>query len=526
VRRGVRLIPLFVFALILTLFDGQAIAQPTCTYDDGEVIIALGSGEDGTLSLDLGGVLVFEGKPCEGGATQFNSKVVDVTGSTGAETFTVDEGGEGGRFTLPFSIDLGEGVGDGVVVFGTPDDDVVAIDSAGVNFGDARLDFVGVENLEVDAQVGDDFVVPGQSGNVIVAVPNPSPSASFEITARGGEGNDTLVGGLAHDSLFGNSGADTLDGGPGADLLIGGQDADVCLLDGARVNCEPAITVSPGSGEVGDVVTVGGTGWYPENGEVVVSIGSADGTTTELLRAPLVSPDDTFSGKEATIPPVESGLGEITACQWCPPSRGNESATPIPFTVDAGALPPPPVDASLVLQPPSAGPGDRVKIVGRDWPQDEGPVSLFVQSQDGQSTQAITPIEPSPKDRILTRFFVPDFGDGPYTVLGCQHCDAPDEIEFRTLLAVEKNATSPVPWIAAAVGALLVLGIGTIALRRRIVPRRATGSPPAEVPHYVLTNALPRVEVSKAPDQSTDHSIRLVPSRDVGVQRVEEMIGS
>jgi hypothetical protein len=150
-------------------------------------------------------------------------------------------------------------------------------------------------------------------------------------------------------------------------------------------------------------------------------------------------------------------------------------------------------------------------------------VAIFVRTDTGGQTVAIATAEPLGRGRFRTEFVVPHLGEGPYEIVACQHCGEPLAIELSALLAVPAGA-SLVPWVVAAIGALLALGLGAAALRAARL--RRTPAPQIEAVRYVLRRAAPRVQVSKAPDTSVDHSIRLVPHRDAGVQRVEEMIGS
>jgi Ca2+-binding RTX toxin-like protein len=78
----------------------------------------------------------------------------------------------------------------------------------GINLGQDRIDFSGVENLAIFAGSGDDFLLGSSGGDHF----------------RGGDGADTL---------YGANGSDRLHGGLGADFLIGGDDYDVASYGGA-----------------------------------------------------------------------------------------------------------------------------------------------------------------------------------------------------------------------------------------------------------------------------------------------------
>jgi hypothetical protein len=505
-----------VIGLTLTLLGGQATAEPTCTWDDGEVRVVLGPNEAGTLSVGSGDEILIDGGSCDF-ATQGKSTGIVVTGDVGDETLVVDEAGPGGSFSLRITVDLASGAADRLVVVGTPGDDVIEGRGAYVSFNDRLIPFDGVEETELDAAFGNDVISVAAIGTGIDDA-SPSSTALSRITARGGEGDDILTGSSLNDLLFGEGGMDTLDGGPGTDVLIGGEGlGDTCLLDGAPINCDPSIAVSRGHGLAGSRVTLSGGGWFPENGVVQISLGGVPVTAFPV-------PTGSFS-EALAIPDLEAGSYDFTACQRCPPDEG-ETSLPVPFTVDDVVIPPPsasPAPRSLALRPSSAAPGEDVVVVGRGWSLDEGTVAIFVRTNTGGQTTAIATAEPSRRGRFSADFVVPHLGDGPYEIVACQHCGESVEIELSRLLAVPAGA-SLVPWIAAALFALLVLGLGAAGLRSARL--RRTPTPQIQAVRYVLRRATPRVQVSKAPGASADHSIRLVPHRDVGVQRVEEMIGS
>ena len=510
------LVPL-VIGLTLAFMVGPAAAEPTCVWDDGEVRVVLGPNEAGTLSVGSGDEILINGESCDF-AIQGKSTGIVVTGDVGDETLVVDEAGPGGPFRLRVTVDLVGGAADRLVVVGTPGNDVIEGRGPNVLFNEALIPFDGVEEMELNTAFGDDVIAVEAINDGLDDSVSPSSTTLSSITARGGEGDDTMTGSPLNDLLFGEGGADTLDGGPGTDVLIGGEGlGDNCLLDGAPFICDPSIGVSPGKGRAGDEVALSGGGWFPENGVVQISLG---GVPVTAFPVPAGSFSETFA-----IPDLEAGSYDFTACQRCPPDEG-ETSLPVPFTVDDVVIPPSsasPAPRSLTLRPSSAEPGEEVVVVGRGWAPDDGTVAIFVRTDIGGQTVAIATAEPSRRGGFRADFVVPHLGGGPYEIVACQHCGEPLEIELSRLLAVPAGA-SLVPWIAAVIGALLVLGLGAAALRASRL-RRAP-SPQVDPVRYVLRRAAPRVEVSKGPDASVDHSIRLVPHRDVGVQRVEEMIGS
>jgi hypothetical protein len=352
-----------------------------------------------------------------------------------------------------------------------------------------------------------------------------SSGPDLHITAIGGDGNDTLQGASLDDALFGGTGVDLLDGGLGTDVLIGGDDSgDICVLENSELICDPQVTVSPNSARPGESVTVQGSGWYPENPAVHIFLGDP----TDAPELATASADQLGAiSREVTVPSRPHGTFVFAACQRC--TADGEVATSGPFTIDEVVTPS--TAGTLKLSPTTATPGETVGVTGRNWSPQQGEVSILVRTASGEESAVLAEDEPSKRrGRIDTSFVVPDLGPGPYSVRACQHCEAAELDAFEPLevrlVVPPAGGSSPAPWIAGAAAVLLVLAGCAITLRRWLKKRRPPKTGPTGPPSYQLLTAPPTIDASKVPDESEDHSIRLVPHRDVGVQRVEEMIES
>jgi hypothetical protein len=127
---------------------------------------------------------------------------------------------------LASALGAGDGQLDGVVVEGTPDDDVVQIsgDASGVVVAGlaTEVSIRGAEDpgdaLTIGTGAGDDAV--DASG---LATP------SIALAADGGPDHDVLIGGDGGDWLLGGDGDDVLLGGPGLDALDGGAGDNVLI---------------------------------------------------------------------------------------------------------------------------------------------------------------------------------------------------------------------------------------------------------------------------------------------------------
>jgi Ca2+-binding RTX toxin-like protein len=159
-------------------------------------------------------------------------------------------------------VDGGDGQ-DLLVIVGDVGDDAATISGGGGLFAEvtpagvlvdaasdgAFIDAVNIEGLFFDGGDGNDVVVleGDLAGAGIVSVGflggagddvlrDNGYGAGFDVTAFGGDGNDTLEGSGGNDSLDGGTGNDTLDGGAGNDTLDGGSGNDTFSWAGGDGN--------------------------------------------------------------------------------------------------------------------------------------------------------------------------------------------------------------------------------------------------------------------------------------------------
>jgi hypothetical protein len=153
------------------------------------------------------------------------------------------------------------------------------------------------------------------------------------------------------DWLFGQTGDDYLDSGAGIDRLIGGEGTDLCVYpDGSTaLGCDPALLVDPQPAVVGTPVTLAGTGWFPENGPVKISLAGATWTVE-------VGPDGSVHDTRRV--PAIPGENAIRSCQLCTTDDAEIVTTDLKILA-AGTSPPP--SSSI----PPAGPAQNVGGRGR-----------------------------------------------------------------------------------------------------------------------------------------------------------------
>jgi Ca2+-binding RTX toxin-like protein len=213
--------------------------------------IGVAGGESIALSLsgeaDPRAIVVTPSDPGCGGFDTSTVTAIQVNGTGGDESFTIDQSG-----SAPFphqsttAIDLALGAGaDALVIAGQGTADSIEFGADGISLdADGTPDVTGigtVESFTVDAGGGDDTVSGkgggGLGGEFPTAITIHGEAGNDELT--GGGGNDTVDGGAGKDRLEGGANGDTLDGaggndslraGGGNDVVIGGDGNDV--LDG------------------------------------------------------------------------------------------------------------------------------------------------------------------------------------------------------------------------------------------------------------------------------------------------------
>jgi len=195
-----------------------AVGAVSCTYTSGTrtAAITMGAGNSATIVLS-GTALDVNGTQCQT-ATVTNTDTVNVTGSTGSESVTIDLGGgaftnAGGDIAFNLAMSTNGPAGDTLTIDGAPTADDIVFGASGVDLtNDASVDVTttGTENFAVNAGTGNDTVSGAGSG---------ATGAAFAtaLSLNGGAGDDTLTGGDGPDTFVGGAGNDTIAGGSGSD---------------------------------------------------------------------------------------------------------------------------------------------------------------------------------------------------------------------------------------------------------------------------------------------------------------------
>ena len=219
-------VPLVSFVVGLSAVPAYA---ATCS-GGTTMTIDLASEESVALSLDGAvdprGIVVTPADPSCAGFNTGTVTTIQVNGSGGNETVTIDQTG-----TAPFphqntvSIDLALGDGaDSVVITGQSTADAIGFGANGISLdAGGTPDVTGLGTVErptVNAGGGDDTVSGREDGGL-------GGVFATALSIDGEAGNDALTGGDANDEISGGSGIDTLRGGAGGDTLDGGSDGDV-----------------------------------------------------------------------------------------------------------------------------------------------------------------------------------------------------------------------------------------------------------------------------------------------------------
>jgi Ca2+-binding RTX toxin-like protein len=190
-----------VGARTLLSADGGAGADTITGTDGADLIVG---GEDNDVLNGAGGDDRIVG---DRGADTMN-------GGTGDDTL-VWNNGDGS------DVVNGDAGRDDVEVNGAPAaGDVETVQPNGSRIKFARSNLVP---FSIDIASSETMHANGLGGDDTIAV---SDVGSYEVTAQGGAGNDTLSGGSSSDSLFGGSGNDTITPGGGLDIVAGDDGND------------------------------------------------------------------------------------------------------------------------------------------------------------------------------------------------------------------------------------------------------------------------------------------------------------
>ncbi len=263
-------------------------------------------------------------------------------------------------------------------------------------------------------------------------------------------------------------------------------------------------------------VPVSGTGWIA--GEPVsLFVDPADGALGEAPATAIPDPNGILT---ASLAPQDLGEHRLVACQRCGAADERRFETTFRIEAIAGV-------ASIQVQPDTASVGDQIEVIGSGWDRERGRVHLFLGSP-AIGDREVDTFRPDPNSGFDVTVDVPNVPAGSYTVTACQRCSVPGRIDATRLLAIESAASLPIPWIAGGAALLLLLLAGAFALFRRPKPPSPGEqddhhpSPEARVAAHARPSA-PAVSISREPDGTSDHRVRLVPRPDRGTQRVEEM---
>jgi hypothetical protein len=207
------------------------------------------------------------------------------------------------------------------------------------------------------------------------------------------------------------------------------------------------------------------------------------------------------------------GIHDLIACQRCergPREQRVFEVVPMP---------------TIGVDPPKATADEAFEILGTGWQPRIGDVSISVSGLDLPWEPFTIPVRTG--GVFEKGLDLSDVAPGSYTVDACQRCESPQPIEVATELSILRAPPDPpAPWwrdVARRIvpeGVLVILlAAGAYFIWRRIKPWPPEG-------HVIKARVVPRamqVSVEVVHDGSSDHVVRLVPRRDLGVQRTEEV---
>jgi Ca2+-binding RTX toxin-like protein len=254
----------------------------SCVYDAAAktATASMAAGSQATLKV-VGAEIWFGTTPAAcGAATTGNTDSISVSGLAGStEQLTIDqsggafapgstaETGTGAVSEIELAVSLGDAA-DGLVVLGTPADDLLSIGLNGIALNaDSDVDVTlspapavvelrglgGINTLGGQggngaggAFLGRVLLYAGDLGDTLrgAAQNDELYGGAGADTLEGRAGNDTITGAGGNDTLAGSSGNDDLTGGPGTDSLSG-SDGDDTLRADDDAN-DPTINGGPG----------------------------------------------------------------------------------------------------------------------------------------------------------------------------------------------------------------------------------------------------------------------------------------
>jgi hypothetical protein len=266
----------------------------------------------------------------------------------------------------------------------------------------------------------------------------------------------------------------------------------------------------------GQPLQVSGSGWYADE-PVSLFVDPDDGAPGEADATPVANADGLFS---ASVDLQDLAIGEhgLLACQRC--DADGERRRETVFSVEAVKGTP-----TIQVQSDTVSAGDPIQVVGFGWERELGRVHLSIGSPTTEDRE-VGAFRPDPNGGIDVSFEAPDLPAGSYVVTACQRCGSQERVDATDEVVIGAAGPSPLPWVVGAAALLLVLAAAIVVyrrLRRRSRVSRDERHPPEARVRARAHPSAPEVTVSREPDGTSDHRVRLVPRPDRGTQRVEEM---
>jgi Ca2+-binding RTX toxin-like protein len=263
-RRSVALVAvgaLMAFQALAIVGATSAFAISSCTFSGGTLSIVLSGGESIVFSQNASGDVLVNGAdttvaPCSTTrATVTNTTAISVTGFTGAEDVTIEMYEEGGDDivswgTINWTINLASGTADVLTIDGSGLTDATP-DALDIALGASGIDLNNDDDLDVTlAAVEDVFVDGGDADDTIWAAGSTATGAAFTVnlTATGGDGDDTLASGAGDDDLDG-----------GVEVTLGDTIDFSGATAGVNVNLLGGVATGMGSDILGDFENIVGS---------------------------------------------------------------------------------------------------------------------------------------------------------------------------------------------------------------------------------------------------------------------------